>query len=375
MHDFHIGELGPGAFLDELSFNQLNYMTQIAREIIDGEQVELFAWIRHMMSKSNMLAAYGPKNAFEGHPEVEEDFWTQEADLPLLMLNFLPSLFARKAYGARERASKAFVEWAGRGDYRLASHWIQERFRINTSCGLSVRQAAQSEMGMAFGILANAMPTTYWLLAHLIARPELLTEVRQELEKDGLVRVDGISRIIKISALKASCPLLASMLREVLRIYAPMASARYVLEDTVIGDEYLLKKGSIIQMAGGAIHKDDRIWGSDVDQFNPYRFIHSSSGSVVAEDGKVKTVHASAFRGFGGGTSLCPGRHFAQMEITGFAAMMLLAFEFIIPVENMVLPKKKPMMAPISVLKPDKDLMVKIQRRSGLEHVQWSFEK
>jgi hypothetical protein len=374
MHDFHIGELGPGGLLEELSFAQLNHMAHMSRDIVDGEQVELFAWIRHMLSASNMLAAYGPKNAFVGHPEVEEDFWTQEADLPLLMLNFFPSLIARKAYLARERASKAFVEWAERGDYKLASHWIQERFRINTSCGLSIRQAAQSEMGMVFGILANAMPSTYWLLANLIARPELLAEVREELEKDGLVRVDGESRIIKISALKTSCPLLSSIFRETLRTYAPMASARYVLEDTVIGDEYFLRKGSIVQMAGGAIHSDDRIWGSDVNQFNPRRFLYSTNGSVVAEDGKTKPVHPSAFRGFGGGTSLCPGRHFAQLEIIGFSAMMLLGFDFIVPGEKMVLPKKKPMMAPISVLKPDRDVMVRLQRRSGLEHVQWSFE-
>jgi hypothetical protein len=374
MHDFHIGELGPGSFLEELSFNQLNCMAQMSTEIVESEEVELFAWIRHMISKSNMLAVYGPKNVFVGHPEVEDDFWTQEADIPLLMLNFLPSLVARKAYLARERASKAFVEWAERGDYKLASHWIQERSRINMSSGLSLRQAAQSEMGMAFGILANAMPTTYWLLTNVLARPELLAKVRQELEQDGLVRTNDTSRIIKISALKTSCPLLASIFRETLRMYAPMASARYVIEDTVIGDEYLLKKGSIIQVAGGAIHSDDRIWGFDVDQFNPNRFIHSTNGSVVTENGKTKAVHASAFRGFGGGTSLCPGRHFAQMEIIGFAAMMLLGFEFVFPDENFIAPKKKPMMVPISVLKPDRDVMVRIQRRSGLEHVKWSFE-
>jgi hypothetical protein len=373
MHDFHIVELGPGGFLEELSFTQLSNMAQMAGEMEDCQEVELFAWIKHMVSESNLLAAYGPKSPFVGRPELVEDFWTQEAELPLLMLNFFPKLIARKAYFARERVSKAFVQWAERGDFKSASHWIQERFRINMSAGLSLRQAAQSEIGMAFGILANVTPATYWLMANLIAHPKLLREARQELEKEGLVRVDGTSRILKISALKTSCPLLASIFRETLRCYAPMASARYVLEDTVIGDEWLVKKGSIIQIGGGAVHKDERIWGSDVNEFNAYRFLQSANGTIVTENGKSKPVHAAAFRGFGGGTSLCPGRHFAQNEVIGFIAMMLLAYDFV-PDDKLVLPQKKASLVPISLLKPDRDFMVRIQRRPGLEDVHWSFE-
>ncbi|POS70492.1 hypothetical protein DHEL01_v211110 [Diaporthe helianthi] len=40
-----------------------------------------------------------------------------------------------------------------------------------------------------------------------------------------------------------------------------------------------------------------------------------------------KRVNLVAFRGFGGGTTLCPGRHFASTEILMFSALLVLRFD------------------------------------------------
>jgi cytochrome P450 len=160
-----------------------------------------------------------------------------------------------------------------------------------------------------------------------------------------------------------------------------MSSVRLVLEDTIIADQYLLKKGSIVQVPAPAVHTDPRIWGSDVAEFNPRRFAKSLNGTFV-ENGsagaekKEKQVHPSAFRGFGGGSSLCPGRHFAQIEVLSFTAMLALGYE-LEPVEGdkLMIPKPLEPTLPLSVYKPEKDLMVNIRLREGLEGVKWVFEK
>ena len=135
-----------------------------------------------------------------------------------------------------------------------------------------------------------------------------------------------------------------------------------------------------MQIPSTMVHDDAHIWGSDVREFNPRRFEKSISGTVM-ENGcagagkKEKSVHPSAFRGFGGGSSLCPGRHFAQLEILGFTAMLALGFE-IGPVkgDRLVLPRPEERL-PVSVYRPKKDMMVNIRKRKGLEDVKWAFKK
>jgi hypothetical protein len=376
MHHLHISVLGPGQWLEKLSSAQLNHSAKLLGDIPAGTKLDLFAWIRRIMSTSNMQSVYGPKNIFALHPELFDDFWVFEQNLVELIAKVFPSLIARKGYMARERVTSALVDWVQKGYYHEASHLIQERIRLN-STKFNMEQVAQVELSVMFAILTNAVPTACWVISYLYTQPTLLSEVRQELEKSDLVKSNGTSRIISITKLKTCCPLLVSIFREILRFYAANTSARQVLEDTIIADKYLLKKGNMVQIAGDAIHKDAKVWGSDVGHFNPYRFVNSSSGIFTEElpGEKVKTVHPVAFRGFGGGTSLCPGRHFAQSEIVGLAAVMVLGYD-LMPVggDKLVLPPKKEPLLPLGVLKPDGDMTVRLQRRQGLEDVQWTFE-
>ena len=63
-------------------------------------------------------------------------------------------------------------------------------------------------------------------------------------------------------------------------------------------------------------HRDPHLWGDDKDIFNHRRFVDSES-----------QLRRGAFRAFGGGTTLCPGRHFATVEILAFAAIMAMQFD------------------------------------------------
>lgn len=381
MHDMQVENLGPGKILDELSNVQLKEMASIVNdEVGDVLETGLYEWLKHIVTRSNMFAAYGKNNVMVMDPSMEPAFWEFEMGLSVLIIGVAPWLFAPKAYRAQRKLSNAMVEWAEKGYWKDASTWIQNRRRLNTKMGLTPRQAAQVELGMMFGLLANAMPTTFWLIGYIWTHQELLRDLREQLENaDGLLTAEGDKRIISISALKTKAPLLISVFREVLRINAPTASVRVVLEDTVVADQYLLKKGSIVQIPASLVNLDRSTWGSDAHEFNPRRFEKSANGTIAdsgSETGKEKTVHPAAFRSFGGGTSLCPGRHFAQIEILGFTAMMALGFDLeSADEEALELPEKKSALLPLSIYRPQKDLRVTVRRRKGMESVKWSFER
>lgn len=95
-------------------------------------------------------------------------------------------------------------------------------------------------------------------------------------------------------------------------------SVRVVAEDHMLDNRYLLKKGGLVMISARAQHSNPDVWGADVHEFHHRRFLKQVSG---------KRFNPVAFRGFGGGTTLCPGRHFATVEILMLAAMLLLRFD------------------------------------------------
>ena len=61
------------------------------------------------------------------------------------------------------------------------------------------------------------------------------------------------------------------------------------------------------------MHANPALWGADVEDFNPRRFIRGEGNH-----------RPGAFSSFKGGTSLGPGRHFALIEIMSTVAMFVM---------------------------------------------------
>lgn len=181
MHDMQIEILGPGKILDDITDVQLREMARMMNdEIKDGQVVSLYELLKHIVTKSNMLAAHGKNNIMVMDPSLETTFWEYEMGLPKLIIGVAPWLFAPTALIAQKQLPIALVEWGEKGYFKDASTWIQKRRKLNI--GLTARMASQVELGMMFGLLANAMPTTLWAIAHIWTHPELLKDLREELE-------------------------------------------------------------------------------------------------------------------------------------------------------------------------------------------------
>ncbi|KAK5005405.1 hypothetical protein LTR28_007757 [Elasticomyces elasticus] len=400
-HDMMYATLAPGPELDELNLAVLDqFVDTINKFDASGREIKLWAWLRHHFSLASTNALYGPQNPFAIHPELEEVFWDYETGLVALLIDFMPSITARKAYVSQQRLLAALVEYVEAGRHNEASKLIQRRIGINRRYGLSTKMQAHGELGMLFGSLVNSVPACFWLLVSIYTSPSLLSEIRAEI--DHCVSVEGNEGKINVHRLKTECPLFASTYREVLRTTASINANRWVMEDTTIaapdGKEYLLKKGGVVQVASGVIHASPSVWGPDSETFNPRRFLPTSSsttapsvtvkepesdstkpvGDRVAESGPSKRHHPAAFRAFGGGQHLCPGRHFAQTEILALVALFVAGFEISASERDgggvVGAPRREENRIPLGIQKPVGDVGVVLRRRGGGRVGRWGFE-
>ncbi|KAK5119922.1 hypothetical protein LTR85_007248 [Meristemomyces frigidus] len=387
-HDMILQTMKPGPHLDELNRNFLEQLTPHVNGLAkEGgtEKIKLWYWLRHHFSLASAAAIYGPENPFALNPALEQDFWDLEASIAKLAMLPYPSVFARKAEAGRRRMCGAMIEYAEKERWKQASQLAKNRAEVNLGHGLSTRMYGTGEVSMLFAVLANTVPSTFWLLSNIFADPQLLADVRAEVGQ-CLRQGEDNKRIINATKVKAECPLFFSTMKETLRMIAAMNTIRWVLEDTQVTNHntdktYLLKKGSMVQIAANVIHFKSEIYGEDAATFNPRRFL-PKDGKTVGDpaanfrDEKGK-IHAGSFRTFGGGNNICPGRHFAQTEMQAFVSVFVAGFEIESADGGQYVPppiEGKKMPVAQGLIQPGRDVEVNVRRRRGYEEIEWDFE-
>lgn len=295
---------------------------------------------------------------------TDRDF---DHNLNTLILNLFPSLLAPKGAKARATLGTAFQRYFENFDQAQSSAMIKARYASNIKYGITPWNQGRLEVGTLIGILANTIPSAFFMLVHIYSDSALLREVREELEARA-VSVSAANKTVRTlhaGSIREKCPLLSSVWQELLRVHARGASSRFVREDVMLDGKYLLKKNMVVQMPMAAMHLDPRIWGDDAACFQPRRFL----------DGNHKTARSTAaYRPFGGGTSMCPGRHFVTLESLALTAYILLRFDVSPSKGPWFIPAAKQESLATNVFPPAEDIKVRIGKREGYEEVEWSFE-
>lgn len=231
------------------------------------------------------------------------------------ILKLFPRISARESFKAREYMVKAWERYFAAGSYQQGSELVKARVKINDDFHIPLMETARIEVAGSQAILTNTLPATFWVTYHLFSDPVVLESIRSELCK-GVREDDDGTCTIDLTHVKSSCPILLSTFKETMRMYSVSTATRIAMEDHRLNSQYLLKKGSTIMIPSAVQHTDRSVWGDTVGVFNHERFTPGS-----------KRVNPVAFRGFGGGTTLCPGRHFASTEILMFTALLVLRFD------------------------------------------------
>jgi cytochrome P450 len=129
----------------------------------------------------------------------------------------------------------------------------------------------------------------------------------------------------------------------------------------MLDNKYLIKKGGLIMIPGQVQHTDGDVWGNDWNHFNHRRFLRTP---------EIKRSNPVAFRSFGGGTTLCPVRHFAAAETLLFADLLTMRFDMQSVAGQCILPTTYKSSQAEAMEQPDEDIKVKLVPRPGGDE-QW----
>ena len=390
IHDATVSTLAPGMALEQMTKTMLLEASSCLQALDNDNVIDLFAWVKHMMTLCSTRAIYGPENPFNRDERLIKAFWyvTLSAcrwsevrgnngdvrdfgqDLNTLIVDLAPSFLAPKGNRARSELGLAFQRYFEQYTPKqtLSAAVIEARYLINTQYGVSSWNQGRLEVGVLLGILANTIPAIFYMLVHIFSDPDLLREIREEINATSISYIDGKTTCyLRILTMREKCVLLHSTFLELLRVHALGSSVRYVREDILLQDQYLLKKGMVVQMPMAVMHSDASAWGADVKDFQARRFLKQRN------DPKEFKTNATAYRPFGGGASLCPGRHFVTLEAMALAAYSVLLFD-VVPAEGKwKIPRQKQESMATNVFPPAEDIKVRFNKRQGYEDANWDF--
>ncbi|KAJ2996336.1 hypothetical protein NUW58_g1006 [Xylaria curta] len=280
-------------------------------------RVKLFDWVRHEIFAATTDAVYGAHNPFR-QAENERAWFQYESGILVLLMGLFPSVIARQSLRARDTLVSVLSRYFQSNQFLEGSLFVQLRQKHDVAFGLDMDDSVHIEIGQVAAGVVNTAPSAFWMVWQVFSDATVLADCQKEVAQLVQTGPDGVCSI-DLSQVRTHCPLLVSTWQEVLRFHGISVSARIVQEDTSVDDQYLLKKGGVVLMPNAVIHSDESLWGPTAREFNHKRFLNT-------EKGRSHRHPAAAFRGFGGGHVLCPGRHFASTEVLALVALLLARF-------------------------------------------------
>lgn len=170
-----------------------------------------------------------------------------------------------------------------------------------------------------------------WAFYKLSRTPRVLNAIRREL--DDIFGSDSSSETVREMLCSGGEDLIRRMnyvsavIKEILRLYPPSGTARYTnpgsgfniqLPET---GESLCLDGMVIYNCETLVHRDEAVYGDTKDDFNPERWLDSSSDPAPSPP--------SAWRPFERGPRNCIGQELAMLEARVILACAVRRYDFI----------------------------------------------
>ncbi|GFT31887.1 cytochrome P450 2J6 [Nephila pilipes] len=159
--------------------------------------------------------------------------------------------------------------------------------------------------------------TVDWMLLISAAFPEVQKKILAEIDE-----VVGRERFPTWQD-RQSMPFTEAAITELMRwrTIVPLSIMRYTLQDSELNG-YFIPKNSHVLPVLWSIDNNEKLWGTDVKEYKPERFL--------SEDGR-KVVKPEFAIPFSIGKRSCPGKTLAEIEIFLYVVAILQRFEISVP--------------------------------------------
>jgi cytochrome P450 len=256
---------------------------------------------------------------------------------------------------ASMRALEDFIdmELASAEDGGSDASWlVRTLIQGQTTGGLQRRSNAALLSVIYLAAFANVHASTYWLLCYILFDPKLKTAILEE------IAPAFTNGTMDVAYITEHCSLLDSAFRETLRLHITSNTVRFTEAPTRVQDK-ILEPGNQLMIPLRQLGHAEEIWGGGHEGFDPARFVRDKS-----------LASHTAYRPFGGGAWLCPGKKYAARQVLSYVAYMLYMYDIDLPLVD-----GKPQQFPknehenlafgVSVPKTGMDPRIEMRQRAG----------
>jgi hypothetical protein len=238
----------------------------------------------------------------------------------------------------------ALPEAERKPDAWFTNHLIQ-RYRDSA---LSDEDIASQLLALYWGINTNVSKVGFWMIAHLLERPELIDIIRKETAPAFEDTQDTISDATQAYS---NAPVLNAVWLETLRLSAASTTMRGITQDFVLGDTQL-RAGYRVLVSARQQHLRTQEFGPDARTFDHERFLQQPG-----------LERSPAFRPFGGGPTVCPGRLLSKHMTLNFVALLFRRFDVALDGPQ-VMPTYEESKPAIGVMGGQGDLRIRLTPRA-----------
>ena len=254
-------------------------------------------------------------------------FLNLDRPLPFILGNMPSFLFPsfRRAQAALRRLMAP--------PHENQSEVMDERHRLWDLTNAAERDHAAYDASVLWAAQANTIPAAVWTIYYLLRDPAALGAVTSEVQNvlQAVEEESPHGMPLIGDAHLAQMEALDSAIWEALRLTAGTIVMRDAVETTKLvlsgGQTITLEKGERLLLYTRSVHIDPDIYEAPTE-FRYDRFVGQPEFTKGGRHVRFPLLP------FGGGKSICPGRHFAINEFKLLVAMLVAGFDFELSVDE-----------------------------------------
>lgn len=160
------------------------------------------------------------------------------------------------------------------------------------------------------------------IVYHVLSNPNVHSRLRAELDAAKLSFPATFEQTDDL-------PFLDAVLKEAMRIHPILGGLleRIVPESGLsLPDGRVIAPGTIVGMNPWVVHRNQDVYGQDVEAFRPERWLRHDLESPEAYEIRVKRMRETDFT-FGGGSRVCIGKYSARMQMSKTVATLFSRYD------------------------------------------------